>query len=197
MVDYKLKLIKNTNRNDINAPQYSLIYPQPKKGSDIKISYEIISLLKENNDIIIEVDTSLIVQSKSNRFNYEDFISDIKKLNLQYSYRKTQAQRQDIFSALFGLKRTEDEHVITVYVPDSVWKGEEFKKIIPDCGVRYYIMNGSDEARKILDSMINMIDKEKNDYFQYLIYDASDFCQMGISSNYHGYDDIKRILGIG
>jgi len=195
MVNYKLKLIKNTNRNDINAPQYSLNYRQ-KKAFESKIGYEIISLLKENNDIILEVDTSLFIQSKSSRFILEDFLSEIRKLNLQYSYKKTQSQRHDLLSTLFGFKRTEDEHVITVYVPDSVWKDESFKKIIPDCGVRYYIMKGSDEARKVLDNMNLMTDKEKNSYFLYLIYDASDFCQMGISSSHYGYDDIKRILGI-
>ncbi|NLX64763.1 MAG: hypothetical protein GX022_08345 [Clostridiaceae bacterium] len=195
MANYKLKHIKNTDRNNINTPQYSLIYSQ-KKGSDIKTSYEIISLLKENNDIIVEVDTSLIIQSKRNKFNYEDFISDIKKMNLQYSYKKTQYQRQDILSALFGFKRTEDEHVVTIYVPDSVWKEEDFKKIIPDCGVRYYVMKGSDDARKVLDNINIMTDREKNSYFLYLIYDASEFCQMGISSNYYGYADIKRILEI-
>jgi len=195
MTNNKFKLIKNTCKDNPNTPQYSLIYSQ-KKESDLKTSYEIISLLKENNDIIIEVDTSLIIQSKSNKFNYEDFISDIKKMNLQYSYRKTQSQKQDILSALFGFKRNVDEHIITVYVPDSVWREEEFRKIIPDCGIRYYIMKGSDDARKVLDNMNNMIDKEKNNYFLYLIYDASEFCQMGISSNYYGYDDIKRILEI-
>ena len=196
MVDYKLKLTKITNRNDINSPQYSLIYSH-KRRPQLKIGYEIISLLKENNDIILEIDTSLIVQTKSsNKFNYEDFISDIKKMNLQYSYKKSQAQRHDLLLTLFGFKRNEDVHIITVYVPDNVWKDEAFKKIIPDCGIRYYIMKGSDEARKVLDDMNMMTDREKNNYFLYVIYDASDFYQMGISSNYYGYDDIKRILEI-
>lgn len=197
MANYKLKIVDNSKNVKSGGPQFSLSYSPENKNAGSNTSYEILSLFKEDNDIVIEVDTSLTIQSKrSNKFIPEDFISEIRKANLEYSYKKSQSQRQDIFSTLFGLKKTDDEHVITVYVPDNVWKDEAFKRLLPDCGVRYYIMKGSNEARKVLDEMNLMMDSEKNNYFLYVIYDASDFNQMGISSSHYGFDHIKKILGI-
>ncbi|HHU89856.1 MAG TPA: hypothetical protein GXZ22_02220 [Clostridiaceae bacterium] len=197
MANYKLKLTSNTNKTDSNAPQYSLSYNADKRGADLNASYEVLSLLKEDNDIVMEVDTSLIIGAKKNKeFIPEDFISEIRKLNLEYSYKRNESVKQDFFSMLFSLKKTREEHVITVYVPDSVWKDEIFKSIIPDCGVRYYIKKKTDEPRKVLDNMNTMTDNEKKDYFTFVIFDATMFNQMGISSNHYGYEDIKRILGI-
>lgn len=197
MANYKLKIVDNNRKPKNGGPRFSLSYSPDNKRSGVNTSYEILSLLKEDNDIVLEVDTGLTVQSqKSNKFIPEDFISEIRKMNLEYSYKKSQSQKQDFFSNLFGLKRTEEEHVITVYVPDNVWKDEAFKSIIPDCGVRYYIMKDAGEPRKVLDEMNLLMDSEKNNYFLYVIYDASDFNQMGISSSQYGYDDIKKTLGI-
>ena len=57
-------------------------------------------------------------------------------------------------------------------------------------------MKDAGEPRKVLDEMNLLMDSEKNNYFLYVIYDASDFNQMGISSSQYGYDDIKKTLGI-
>jgi hypothetical protein len=51
-------------------------------------------------------------------------------------------------------------------------------------------------VKEAKDEMNLLMDSEKNNYFLYVIYDASDFNQMGISSSQYGYDDIKKTLGI-
>jgi len=197
MANYKMKLVDNRAKANSGVPQYTLSYNAEDRKSDSNISYEILSLLKEENDIVIEIDTALILQSKrSKKFIPENFISEIKNMNLEYSYKKSQTQKQDFFSSLLGLKRTEDDHVVTVYVPDSVWKNEAFIKLIPDCGVRYMILKNTNEARKVLDELNIMMDSERIDYFSYVIFDVTEFNQMGITSSNHSFDDIKNILGI-
>lgn len=197
MTNYKIKLVDNKAKANSGVPQFTLSYNAENRNSQSSISYEIITLLKEGNDIVIEIDTSLILQSKkSKKFIPEDFISEIKKLNLEYSYKKSQSQKQDFFSTLFGMKKTEEEHVVTVYVPDNVWRNEALKKILPDCGVRYLIKKDTDEARKVLDEMNLLLDNERNNYFSYVIFDVSEFNQMGITSSHYGFEDIKKILGI-
>lgn len=197
MANYKIKLVDNRAKANSGIPQFSLSYNPENRQSESNVSYEVLSLLKEDNDIVIEIDTSLFIQSKkSKKFIPEDFISEIRKMNLEYSYKKSQSQKQDFFSSLFGIKKTEEEHVVTVYVPDNVWNDESFKRILPDCGARYLIKKNTDEARKVLDEMNLLTDNERKNYFSFVIFDVSEYNQMGITSNHYGYDDIKKILGI-
>ena len=99
MANYKMKLVDNRAKANSGVPQYTLSYNAENRKSDSNISYEILSLLKEENDIVIEIDTALILQSKrSKKFIPENFISEIKNMNLEYSYKKSQTQKQDFFS---------------------------------------------------------------------------------------------------
>lgn len=197
MANYKIKLVDNRAKANSGIPQFSLSYNPENRQSESNVSYEVLSLLKEDNDIVIEIDTSLFIQSKkSKKFIPEDFISEIRKMNLEYSYKKSQSQKQDFFSTLFGMKKAEEEHVVTVYVPGNVWNDELFKRILPDCGARYLIKKNTDEARKVLDEMNLLTDNERKNYFSFVIFDVSEYNRMGITSNHYGYDDIKKILGI-
>ncbi|MGI6086177.1 MAG: hypothetical protein ACOYIF_12225 [Acetivibrionales bacterium] len=197
MASYRLK---NTGKREgDNAPQFSLSYKPEGGESKSDISYEILSALKKDRDVVIEINTSLILDAKrSIPFSPEKFLSQIRNLNLVYSYRKSQRQgKPDFFSFLFGGKRDEDCHEIIFYVPDDVWKAEAIKKILPTFGVKYYIKdNSGNDAHNVLDEMNRLTDKEKADYFSYVIFDVAEFNQMGISSNQYGSDDIKEALGI-
>ncbi|NLB79799.1 MAG: hypothetical protein GX796_13435 [Clostridiaceae bacterium] len=197
MAKYKLKLIDGGNKVKDGTPQFTLLYNAEKGKPQTNISYEVLSLLKGDHDVVIEVDTALIIQSKNNnKFSHEEFITEIRNRKLEYSYKKSQSQKQDFFSFLFKAKKIDDDHNITVYVPDNVWMDETLQNILPTCGVKYYIMKKTDDARTVLDKMNLMLDEEKFEYFEYIIFDVSEFNQMGISSKHFGLNDIKKLLGI-
>lgn len=198
MTNYKLKITDNGRREGTNMPHFSLVYKADGEITKSNTSYKILSALKKGHDIVIEINTSLIIDTKKSiKFSPEEFLTKIRNLNLEYSYRKSQQQgKQDFFSSLFGGKKNEECYEIIVYVPDTVWKDEAFKNILPTCGVKYYIADNSDDPRKVLDEMNRLTDKEKVDNFNYIIFDISEFNQMGISSNHYVLDDIKKALGI-
>ncbi len=197
MANYKLKLTETGNKENSGVPQFSLLYNAEKGNLKTNISYEILSLLKGDHDVVIEVDTSLIIQSKNvNKFLPEELLAEIRNRKLEYSYKKSPSQKQHFFSFLFGLNKNEDDHSITVYVPDIVWKDKALYDMLPNSGVRYYITKNSNDARKVLDDMNLMMDKEKINYFDYIVFDVTEFSQMGISSNYYKINDIKKVLGI-
>lgn len=64
MANYKLKIVDNNRKPKNGGPQFSLSYSPDNKRSGVNTSYEILSLLKEDNDIVLEVDTGLTVQSQ-------------------------------------------------------------------------------------------------------------------------------------
>ncbi|MGI6124097.1 MAG: hypothetical protein ACOYIG_07900 [Acetivibrionales bacterium] len=194
-----LKLKTNVgHREDNSVPQFSLSYKAEDNESNSINSYEILSALKENHDVVLEINTSLLFEpQRSLKFSPEEFLEKIRNLDLEYSCRKCPSQvKQDFFSSLFGGKKTVDCYEINVYVPDAVWKSQTIRDILPTGGVRYYIKNQPDAPRKVLDEMNRMTDKEKFNYFHYVIFDVVEYNQMGISSNHYGINDIKKVLGI-
>lgn len=198
MNNYNLKLTNTGNKANTGMPQFSLNYKPDKGQSNSNISYEILSKLKQDHDVVIEINTSLFIQTeKSINFLPEKFLAEIRNLNLEYSYKKVNASGNKgfLYSLLVG-KKLDEGHEIIVYIPDIIWKSEAFRRILPDFGVRYYIMNKSGEGNKVLEEMNRMMDSEKVDYFEYIIFDITELNKMGIISNNRGFEEIMKALEI-
>lgn len=197
--DLKIKLTDTGNREKLNNPQFSISYwikpGQPRETA----SYDMLSVLKGNNDVLMEVNSSLTFKLNNREKNSPDnILRDIRDLNLQYSYRKIHyPQRQNAFSFLMGGKKEEQEGAeILVYIPNEIWINQNFYKILPDYGVRYYIMKNSEDAQKVLDNMTKMTDNEKLEYFKLIIFHVASINQMGITSNFLNIENIKELLKI-
>lgn len=198
MANNKLKLTRTGNKENTGMPQYSLSYKQEKGQSITDISYEILTRLKNDNDAVIEINSSLTMKTGGNTdFQPEKLLAEIRDLDLVYSYRKVkETKNQGFINSLFMGKKPGDSHEIYVYIPGNIWSIDLFKRISPSFGVRYYIMRKSDEGSNILDEMIRMTDNEKADHFEYIIFDLTELKRMGIISNRHSFEDIEKILGI-
>jgi hypothetical protein len=85
---YTLKLKENNNIINQNLPRFSLSY-RTKREDPRHVSYDIITALSENNDIIIELDTNFF----DNKLNidgqcFQRFIDAAKSLGLTHSSKE-------------------------------------------------------------------------------------------------------------
>lgn len=191
----KLKQV-NTDAS-LESAQISLTYKQ--QGSEEKAresSYEILSALKSDNDVIIELNSTLFnLPDKEKDSYFRKFVETIRSLDLEYRYRKVSVNTQSIFSFLFGQK-TVQAHEILVYVPHEVWLTETFRSILPIYGARYYVTKEAAEADEILEEMYRMMDFDKLDFFKLIIFDAGTLSSMGINSSSLTIEDLKEMLGV-
>ncbi len=197
MTNTSIRLAATGNKENNGLPHYTLSYKSDRGRSNTEISYEILSKLKKDNDAVIEINTSLAMKTaKSMEIRPEAILSEIRKLGLEYRYRKIKETANQGFLSLFFGKKPEDGHEIFVYVPAESWNIDMFKKIMPTAGARLYIMKKSDEGSKVLERMTCMTDNEKADHFEYIIFDLAELGRMGIISNRYGFEDIENALEI-
>jgi len=194
-----IKFKANKVSNDTDLPQYSISYmTNNAKIDNKKISFELISALKEDSDIVLEINSSLFSFSQLSRENIAlQFLEDIRHIGFDYLYRKVPSASRSFLSHLFGLGKKDDQaHEILVYIPDESWNKETLYNIIPTNGVKYYITKDNTQGRKVMDDLYQITDDEKLNAFKLVIFDVSSFGQMGIKSRSLTADDIKRLIGI-
>ncbi|MGI6776830.1 MAG: hypothetical protein ACOX7R_02015 [Acetivibrionales bacterium] len=197
--EYKLKFSSRKGGGSLDSPQFSLSYRANNEAINSRASYEILSKLIGDNDVVIEVNSSLTnttkTESEDRTFH---FLSEVRNRALDYSYRKVPSSaRQSFLSMIFGGgKKNAEAHEIMAYIPEKVWKEETFLSVLPVYGARYYVMKSPEEGDKVINELCRMLDSEKIDYFKLIVFDVASFGQMGIVSNYLTADDIKGTLGI-
>lgn len=197
----EISLRKNKDNSNLSSAQFSLTYQQHKLKSDQKKqSYEIISALKGNQDVIIEMNSSLFSVHNEKDSYVKKFINSIRELDLDYRYSKVPAKSsQSILSKLMGKGDNQHAHEILTFVPHNIWSTEDFQKIIPLCGIRYYITKDTAEdikGEELLDKMSRMMDNEKLDYFKFTVFDGGQLGNMGINSKDLSINDIKQLLDL-
>lgn len=198
---YSIKLKKNKNDSNLDSAQFSLSYKQHKTKADIKKqSYEIISALKGDNNLIIEMNSSLFSARVDKDSHVKKFVNSIRDLNLDYRYNKVPAKGSPSFlSKIFGGDDNEYAHEILAFVPHNIWSTEDFENIIPLCGIRYYITKRTAldiGGEELLNEMSRMMDSEKLNYFKFIIFDGGRLANMGINSDHLSINDIKQRLGL-
>lgn len=182
----------------LNSPRFLITYKS--KGTEeenSKNSYGMISTLKGTSDIIMELNSSLLITNESKRESTSvNFIKAIKTLNLIYRYRKgAPIGKKSLFSQLLG-GASKEAHEVRVYIPNEIWSQEGFNSILPTGGLRYYILKDPVDGNNILEDLHNgqMLDDEKIDFFKLIIFDCSAFGQMGIVTNSMSIEEIKDLL---
>lgn len=198
----KYKFVDTGAKPNFKDPQYSISYHAEKKKDNTKVSYNIISALAENKDIIIEINTSLFIGGRRivNKI-VDDFLSEIQRLSLAHYHRNIKVTgSRGFFSFLFARDKEEEAHEILVYVPNKIWKNNELYNMLPNLGLRYYIVDANtdsdEDAKAILDKMNILNDQAKIDSFSMIIFDISSCNQMGIMTKKYTAGQIKKTLGI-
>ena len=193
----KIKFTNTGKKENLDLPQFSITYKTAGKG-DVNGSYEILSRLKKENDLIVEIKSTLNFGSDAeNEKLTANCFDEIKKMDLLYHHKKVQAPaRATILSILTARNKTVDAHEIWAYIPDSVWKEEGLRNIVSAYAARYYIAKKVENPQEFLNTMEQMSDDEKRKHFEMVVFNAPVFCQMGIASCNLTESDLKGLLGI-
>lgn len=198
----KITVKENKSKGSLEMARFFVSYGRTDSEEEKRRnSYEMISLLKKENDLIMEVNTALLTFPQVNQ--REDYIFTlnraIKELSLDFRYRKASASGSgNFFGDLFSFGKNKVAHELLIYVPDKVWRDENFAAILPIYGARYYICPNRPEREKLLDEIFNgqIMDDEKLDLFNPTIFDCSDFAQMGVFTKTMSLQELKNLLGV-
>ena len=194
----KIKARENKSGGTFDNPRFTLTLGHTKLvEQQINNSYETLSKLIGNSDIVIVLDTSLMNLSSTKREPLAlEFLENIRALGVAYKCTKTASSpNTSLLSGFMGKKETQGFEIMA-YIPHEIWVRDDFKKVLPFYGARYLVAKEKTEGSKLLDDMQKMLDTEKLDYFKLIIFSAIFFNSMGISAKYLTLSDIKNILGI-
>ncbi|NLM27737.1 MAG: hypothetical protein GX211_06110 [Clostridiaceae bacterium] len=193
---YKIKLKENSSSVDHNLPRFSLSY-RAKKSDPRHVSYNILTALSENSDIIIELNTDFFDSNPNvNGQYFQQFADEVLSLGLTYSRKEFPSARcYSILGFRIESKNKKNAQKIAVYVPRDIWTNESFRNHLPICGARYYITNRPMDAEDIVNKIWTMDGKEIKNTFKLIIFDYTFYGQMGIETNLYNIDDFNKLLG--
>ncbi|HEY5584987.1 MAG TPA: hypothetical protein VIK78_10920 [Ruminiclostridium sp.] len=188
----KAKISDNTHSKDSEVSKFSVSY-SARKIDNSQVSYEIISALKDDDDIIIEVNSSLLNLSQNDSRNLiSKLVDSLERMNIDYKNKRISVNaRRAIFSIGMDNKKVEGFEFYA-FIPRGVWCDQEFRKIIPKVGVRYYLLKSSSENN--LDAFANLNEDEKFELCRMVIFDNILFGSMGINTSIFKKDDIIEML---
>lgn len=190
---YRIKLIKN--KEGLGGPRYSVTY---KANMRNRISYAILSALIQNRDVVMTMNTDLMfgMEGREQRF-FEEFLQRVKDSGLQYLSRTVPSNKQfSIFGFVMNRpkKKKEDAQEIAVYVPNAVWRQEDFGSFLPIGGVQYYVTDTPMDASETVRTILDMSGEEKTKTFSMDVYDISLLGQIGINVRDIGEAELERLL---
>lgn len=195
---YNIKVKENKHKEGLETARFALAYKKPggKDGS-----YDIISALKGDSDVIVEVDSSLISPPSLDIQGYiKELVLCITNLRLDYIRRKVPTlKRGGLLSIFTGPKKTQADEIF-IYIPASSWKKEGFRSLFPILAARYYVIKSNadlekqDNMVKYLEKIRDMGDEERLDSFSLIAFDPGDMPMMGINSKTLDLEEIKERL---
>jgi hypothetical protein len=189
-------VLKENNRIQ---PRYSLTYRRGGLNqTSKKLTYDIISNLVKDRDLLIEIDSSLFSLSypgAKEKF-FEELVAELRDLKIEYKYRKhSSSQKRKIFGLSISLSQTENEHELLIYVPNRTWVRDGFWKLLPEQGATYRVLKGEINGPEFLDDIFagRLLDKEIQKHYEIIIFDYYNFGQMGIDTDL-SKGELKELL---
>jgi len=195
----EIKLTKNKNSNrGSNLPQYTLSYPILNEENARNYAHKIISALKSDSGVVMEISSSMLLNAHSARENYAmKFLDIAKNMNLDYIYRKVpSSEGNPILSLILGKKNSSFAHEILIRIPNDIWNSSDFISSLSTYGAKYYIIDKVPEGKEFLEELYNMTDDEKNNLAKMIIFDIGTHGAMGIFTKSMTEDEIKKKLGL-
>jgi hypothetical protein len=183
---FVIKESKNTNIARFFL-SYQSALPSPNHVDENKQkSYHLLSLLKQQNDVILEIDSELttLPSHKESESVIQTLVKDLTDMDIDFRLQKSEAKSTKSIFGIFGSNATHTAYRLLAYIPDAVWRESLFQMILPTFGVRYYICKGQADAQKLLEDLYcgKILAVDLTAIFDYVIYDSCDFSQMGINT---------------
>jgi hypothetical protein len=193
-----IKLKANKSSGNMSYPDYSLTFRQ--SGSELeerKNSYSILSALKGRSDVLVEINSSLLILPVEQREAQTlGFLDIVRALGLDYRYRKVSSGIiQSFISALFGSKNSA-AHEVLACVPDEIWSMPDFYQTIPIYGARFYVPGINESSGQLLDEMQQLPDSEKASKSKLIVFSAGFLGRMVITSKVLSEDNLRQMLGL-
>jgi hypothetical protein len=200
-MDLQGKLLKfkdNKVRGTLESAQYILVYKQDRNlDKSAMISHAILSALTAEDEIILELNSSLFYASDKpkDELIYQ-CLETVKKMGLEHRYRKVPSSgNPSLFKKLLN-NTTAYAHELIVQIAAENWKDERILSLILPYGARYYVTDKPFGNISLLDAFSNMTDKDKLDHFRLIIFDMGILGHMGINSASMEPGEVKRLLKI-
>lgn len=193
----KIKIKENKNGGSLDRPRYSLSYgPCSGDGEIREACYEILSALKEDRDSLLEVNSSLSSIPLSQRESaVAQFVEGLRALGIEYRCRKVPSSTApSLFSTFVNRGKAPLVQEVIAYIPASIWTSRAFYDILPLFGARYYVLPEAREPQDALDSMNQLLDEEKVEPFDLVVFDSGILGNMGISSSRLKAEELKQRL---
>lgn len=164
-----------------------------KNIDNSQISYEIVSSLKAENDIIIEINSSFLKLSESeSKMLLSRLIEELDGYGVLYKKRKISVHtRRTMFSISLKSEIIEGFELFAV-IPDVIWRNEKFKSIIPNMGARYYLPISIKDI--VLDEFIDLEENERTPQCNLVIFDYILSGSMGINTCRMKKEDIEALI---
>ncbi len=188
----KLKLSDAVNNQNKDISSFSLSYAG-KKMNNSEVSYRIISALKAEAAIFIELNSSLLyMDTQDKKVLSEKFIGRLKDMGIQHLNKKiTDSQRRRVLSIPLEGKKVEGFEIYAL-IPGEMWYQQEIKQALPSAGLRYYLSFNDSENN--LSAFADLDEEERLKLSRLVIFDNADLGSMGINTAYLSKSEINRLL---
>lgn len=197
-MDGKIKIRELNSVPSLDSPNFVLTLEQGRsKESSISNYYDAITRLVGNDDVVLGLDTTLMNLPGSRRESYFlQCLEAVRKLGLEYRcFESNSDSDQSLLSFLFKKKSAKKQEMLA-YIPNEIWKQDEFKQSLPLYGARYYITKDNSDGIQALEKIFKMIDAEKMDYFKMIAFGSAFINSIGICSKYQTLPGLKELFGI-
>ncbi|OPX44128.1 hypothetical protein CLHUN_19270 [Ruminiclostridium hungatei] len=188
----KLKLSNAENKYNEEISSFSLSY-SGKRMENPEVSYRIISALKADASLFIELNSSLLNMDASDKKKLsEKFMEGLKQLGIEYLNKKTvESERRRVLSISLEGKKVEGFETYAL-IPGEIWCQQEFKELLPSEGLRYYL--STDDSESNLSAFADLDEEERLKLSRMVIFDNAALGSMGINTAYLTKSEINRLL---
>ena len=165
----KTKISQNTSFKHEEATQISIAY-STRKIDNAEASYQILSELISGDDVIIELDSTLLsISENENKLLVSNLTNEFEDLGIEYKKKKTSVNAKKTILSIMLESKKRDGFEFTAYIPHEIWCSQEFENIIPQIGLRYFLPKSGTEIN--LDSFTDLDDEEKKELCRMVIFD--------------------------
>ena len=194
----KIKIKENKAWGGLSNPRFTIfLEAYTTEEQQRSSSYDALSKLVGDNDVLMELDSSLVNLPAKQREPYAlQFMKNIRTLGVEYKCSKVASSSSPSFiSALFGAKSAPSQQIIAC-IPNEIWTKPEMKDMLSLHGARYYVPKEKADGVKLLEDFEKLLDDEKLDYYKLIAFNVMSFNSIGLFSSSLGLDDVKTLLGI-
>lgn len=194
----KIKIKENKTWGGLSNPRFTIFLEAYTADEQQRSSsYSALSKLIGDNDVLMELDSSLINLPAKQREPYAlQFMRNIRTLGVEYKCSKVASSSSPSFiSSLFGARSGPSQQIIAC-IPNDVWTKPEMMDMLSPHGARYYVPKEKAEGAKLLEDFEKLLDDEKLDYYKLIAFNVMSFNSIGLFTSSLSLNDVKAMLGI-